>query len=99
MNARRLAAAIINERWVGWIAVSVYYRGDWVATTHVARVEGKGIRSAFGAAPERLASGGRSVPGQAEQELLDRVVVLVLEQQPRPDNAFVECQWFLGDQK
>ena len=90
---------MINERWVGWITLSVYCWGGWVIATHIARVEGEGIRSTFGTTPEWLASGGRRILRQAEQELLNRVVVFVLEQQPPPNDAFVERQRFLGNQR
>lgn len=88
---------MINERWVGWITFSACCQEDSIITTHVTGVEGEGVRSTFWTAPERLTLGGCGVFRQAEQKLLDRIIVLVLEKRPRPNDTLVECQWLLGN--
>ena len=57
---------------------------------YVARVESKRIGGTLRTAPEWLASARDSILGQAEQQLADRIVVLLLELQACPNNALLE---------
>mmetsp|Transcript_37796 Transcript_37796/g.64788 ORF Transcript_37796/g.64788 Transcript_37796/m.64788 type:complete len:479 (+) Transcript_37796:941-2377(+) len=60
---------------------------------HVQRVlrgEGKRLRRPLRARPEGRAAGGGHVKGEVEDELCDRVVVILLKLEPRPDDALVE---------
>ena len=58
--------------------------------TYVVGVEGERIRSPLGATPERLAGARDVVLRQVIEELTDDVVVLLLELQARPDDAFLK---------
>ena len=70
-----------------------------IIIAHVAGVKSEGIRGTFWTTPERLATSSRGIFRQGEQKLLDRVVVFFFEQKPCPDNAFIEPEWLLGDER
>lgn len=64
--------------------------GDCLCFTHVVGVEGERIGRPFRTTPERLAGTSNGVLRQAVEELADGVVVLLLELETRPDDAFLE---------
>src|SRR5215469_12030071 len=63
------------------------------------RIEGQWVRSTFGTRPERLATGGGSVLGEVEQQLLNRVIVLLFKLMSSPFNAVLKVLRFLRDQE
>ena len=58
--------------------------------TYVVGVEGERVGCTLRTAPERLAGARDGILRQAVQQLADRVVVLLLELQARPDDALFE---------
>jgi hypothetical protein len=67
--------------------------------TDIVRIKDKRIRGAFWTTPEWLTRTRHSILGQAEEQLSNFVVVIPFELQTSPDNAFLEGERFVRDQK
>ena len=63
--------------------------------TYIVRVECQGIGRPFGSAPEWLASACHGVLRQTEEQLPDRIIILLFELETSPDNALLEGQWLV----
>ena len=83
---------------VNYLCAEVCPREDKVEVDRVGGVEYERLGASLGARPEELPGGGLLVGGEVVEELGDLVVVLLLEEEPRPRHAVVVARRTLRPQ-